>query len=488
MKIVSEKIENPENRFWIWNEKITNKQDGRIYPSSTSNVASGVSVAVYKIDDNNEKTQIAQLAIPDYEKLRKNYLSGEKINLDYTYIDDFSWLGNHKPYEIEGMPYTERKGFTARCSIWHNTSDVEYQHLMYSKIAEEDLDFSYAGLYNLKFCLTSLRIEQGNIEFNNAHIYQSDIAIAQIECRGTDLFSPEISFRYIKAHKSKIDICLMVQKLNVDFLCAKTSDTKVDLDALPSIFGEMCFVKSAIDEIKVTNAKITLLDIREAETQSLEFLRCEFFGVSRIAGNIQSLAITDCINSNIISLEGGEIKKVSFLGTLNNGKIYFRDFRNHIKNLYSHEKSSEYAQIADQMLMLKENFRQTGEYYNEDLCHLQHQKMETKCEKNILKKVGRYILDGISGYGTKPMRMFGIILLTILAYGSIYYFCPFLSYHGANSWFEHIYVSGITFFAVGYGDVFPLNLLTKIVSLGEAFLGVAETSYFLVLLSRKVIR
>ena len=41
------------------------------------------------------------------------------------------------------------------------------------------------------------------------------------------------------------------------------------------------------------------------------------------------------------------------------------------------------------------------------------------------------------------------------------------------------------FFAVGYGDLFPATLATKMVSLVEAFSGVTMTSYFLVLLSRK---
>lgn len=144
--------------------------------------------------------------------------------------------------------------------------------------------------------------------------------------------------------------------------------------------------------------------------------------------------------------------------------------------------------IPAQLLMLKENFRQTGEYENEDICHLYFQRSKTKCERNRLKKAGRYMLDGISGYGTKPFRMLLVILAVIVLFGTLYYCAPFLSFHGASTWLEHIYASGITFFAVGYGDLFPLNTITKMVSLTEAFLGVTSTSYFLVLLSRKVIR
>lgn len=36
--------------------------------------------------------------------------------------------------------------------------------------------------------------------------------------------------------------------------------------------------------------------------------------------------------------------------------------------------------------MLKENFRQLGEYDNEDICHLHYQKAKTKEEKKILYK------------------------------------------------------------------------------------------------------
>lgn len=41
MKLITKEVSNPEKKFWIWDEKITNKQDGRIYPHNTTNVGSG---------------------------------------------------------------------------------------------------------------------------------------------------------------------------------------------------------------------------------------------------------------------------------------------------------------------------------------------------------------------------------------------------------------------------------------------------------------
>ena len=46
MKIFGEKIDNPDQKFWTWKEKITNKQDGRIYPTTVSNVGLGKSDTV----------------------------------------------------------------------------------------------------------------------------------------------------------------------------------------------------------------------------------------------------------------------------------------------------------------------------------------------------------------------------------------------------------------------------------------------------------
>lgn len=492
MQIVIAYIENPNQEFWIWHEKITNKSKGRIYPSTISSFNSGKSVAIYKIDDNNIKTQISQLILPDYKKLSEAYRSGKKVNLDYTYIDDFSWLGDKLPYEVEMFPYTKREQFCARCSFWNNTDGLNnehgYVHIMQSQFVDGYVDFSYAAFYNINLDLCNIKINSGNLWFDNARFYHSHITLGPIVCNGDQLFAPEISFRYITAEDLVIDTMLMSQMLSMDFLCAKTNDTTINLDPLPAkAFRTLCFSKATINKVSITNAEIDSLSIWEADINSIEFKRCKFLGLSEIYGNIHLLRIDSCVNSNVFQISLPVVVDISFCHTINNGKFCFSNFESNMLALLN---PAHFNPLEDtgQLLMLKENFRQTGEYRNEDICHLQHHRLVTKKEKNLLKKFGRYFLDAISGYGTKPFRAMFAILFTIICFGSIYYIVPTFSYAGASTWLEHIYVSGITFFSVGYGDIFPLNIITKIVSLVEAFLGVTATSYFLVLLSRKVIR
>lgn len=486
MKITVKPVENPNCEFWIWNRKITNKQDTGIYPSSISNVGSGQSVAVFQEGQTGNLEQIAQLQLPDYEKLLEYYSTGKEISLDYTYIDNFMWLGDKKPYEVESLPYVERKSISARCSIFNNDGNENYVHIMQSYIQNGDLDFSYTGFYNLNIDFCNLTVGQGNLRFSNARFFDASISANTITCGGNIYFPPEIDFSSIKADTLNIHIMLMSQLLSINFLCAKTINTTITLDPSPKAFHDVCFVKSTIDVVNLVNAEIDSLDIRDAQINYLKFKQCIFSKSSQIAGDIRELHIEDSLNSTVCKLSFSQIEKLTFAGTINNGKFLFTDFATALKAIQNLPR--ETTKDTQQYLMLRENFRQTGENEPEDICYRLYQKFKTKQEKNVLKKASRMILDITSGYGTKPVRMLVVILLSIVLFGTLYYYAPCLSYQGVNTWLEHVYASGITFFAVGYGDLFPQNILTKMISLVEAFLGVTATSYFLVVLSRKIIR
>lgn len=92
---------------------------------------------------------------------------------------------------------------------------------MQLKIQSEDLDFSYAGFYNLNLDICDITLVNGNVEFRDAHIIETEILLGGIECGGSRYFTPEVSFRYIKARKSKILTMLMTQSLSLDFYVPK---------------------------------------------------------------------------------------------------------------------------------------------------------------------------------------------------------------------------------------------------------------------------
>ena len=47
-------------------------------------------------------------------------MARKEICLDYTYIDEFEWLGDKVPYEVEGNPCREYEKITARAAIFYS--------------------------------------------------------------------------------------------------------------------------------------------------------------------------------------------------------------------------------------------------------------------------------------------------------------------------------------------------------------------------------
>ena len=98
------------------------------------------------------------------------------------------------------------------------------------------------------------------------------------------------------------------------------------------------------------------------------------------------------------------------------------------------------------------------------------------------------MLDFVCGYGIKPFRLFGSIAIIIILFSIMFYAIPAISFNNVNDFWDCLYVSGITFFTVGYGDIVPVTSVTKIAVIIEAFFGVGMMSAFLAMLTRKIIR
>ena len=481
-----EKIDNPEQIFWIWKEKISNKSSSRIYPAFDSNVASGESVAVYEINGTDEK-QIAVLSLPNYDLLKKKYDNGEEINLNYTYIDDFGWLGNRKPYETENEPYRKIKSFSADASIWNDqASDTkEHNHILSLEIENGDLSFYYSCFNQINIGIMRIKILSGNFDFSYSSFYDSEVYVSEVAPLGNTYFSSEISFRYTQGRNVKISVDFLNQMCSVDFLLSKIEESTVEIDGLPKNINTICLTRSQLENFSVTNADISALEINDAVVNNLNFLRCRFNGVITIAAKIRDFSMCNCIISDVMKIEIPSPESIGFDDTIISGKMYFTDFENVLQALLRHVKDTG---KNGQLLVLKENFRQIGQYRNEDICHLHYMRNKAVSGKNMIYRWSGRFLDILCGYGTKPFRLLLAILVIIVSFAVLYRWVPALQFDNVEEFIDYFYVSGITFFTVGYGDVLPVNGITKLVVILESFLGVGFMSALLALLTRKVIR
>jgi hypothetical protein len=227
------------------------------------------------------------------------------------------------------------------------------------------------------------------------------------------------------------------------------------------------------------------------------------------------LDISDTIVRDIIDIEPYDfpvkIKTLDMSGMRLLGKLYIDWRHNKCRESIQNQEGTNLRQKAEQFRILKENFSSTGKYEDEDEAYIMFKRFEAKSwlteqqEKGGIAKIASHIpnsfqwlvFDKIGLYATSPGRVLLSVVFSWFFFGLVYFFIE-LSGLGKtvsavgnpdnmSKLLQSFYHSAITFFTIGYGDVYPVGL-SRIISGLEGFMGVFMMSYFTVAFVRKVLR
>jgi len=239
------------------------------------------------------------------------------------------------------------------------------------------------------------------------------------------------------------------------------------------------------------------------------------------------LSLSNTIVRDILDLKPADeivdVKIFNISGMRNLGRIFVDWRANNVHNLIYGQTKTSLFQKAEQFRILKENFRNNGQYEDEDAAYLEFKRCESKAQLEESKSKGamnnvtghinyyfqRYVFDFIGRYATNPIRVLANMLLAYLGFSIIYFVfsisdrlekighviaggtgtLPLNDSHLTilEAFGNSLYYSGITFFTVGYGDYFAGGML-KPVAVFEGFTGVFLMSYFTVAFVRKILR
>jgi len=100
------------------------------------------------------------------------------------------------------------------------------------------------------------------------------------------------------------------------------------------------------------------------------------------------------------------------------------------------------------------------------------------------------VLYTVAKYGESPLRVLGTSLSIIMIYSIIYWIVGGITTGGSGfkaSFPESFYFSAVTFTTLGYGDYQPIPDF-QILAISEAFIGAFVLAFFVVVVSRKLIR
>jgi len=227
-----------------------------------------------------------------------------------------------------------------------------------------------------------------------------------------------------------------------------------------------------------------------------------------------TIDISQSIVHNIIDLNPGltkmNIHELNLSGVRNMGDIFIAWDDNHVLDLISNQAKTSLHEKAEQFRLLKEEFRDTGRYLDEDIAYVYFKRYELMSEYQLNKEKGilhlllfmpnfifqRLVFDKVGLYATNPFRVLFSIVIVNFIFSLIYTFyysventltCMDNSVGFFDKILGNLYFSAITFFTVGYGDCSPLGFF-KILAPIEGFIGVFLMSYFTVAFVRKILR
>ncbi len=350
----------------------------------------------------------------------------------------------------------------------------------YASFGECDVSFDRAEFGNSRVDFRTVEFGSGRINFNRSVFGNGEVNFEGATCK-----AGKIQFKKAEMGIGLKNFSLM-EMVNAEIHFEKTE------------FGD--------GDVSFNNSHFKVLSLRSCHLNhyvDLRLARAELLDISdTIVRDIVDLEPYDFdININVLDMSGMRLL----------GKIYIDWERNNCKKVVSEQKNTTIRQKAEQFRILKENFSGTGKYEEEDEAYIMFKRFEAKADmteairKNKWARIWEYplyafkwlVLDQIGLYATSPGRVLLSVLLFWILFGFVYYLIHItglgLTVSSVNNpdnlsvFIQSFYHSGITFFTIGYGDVYPQGI-SRIISVMEGFMGVFMMSYFTVAFVRKVLR
>ncbi|NSW44209.1 MAG: two pore domain potassium channel family protein [Bacteroidales bacterium] len=356
---------------------------------------------------------------------------------------------------------------------------------------------------------------KGNIDFRfavfgdgNLNFERTELGDGLIDFSKTEFGKAKVNFNKAIIGKAELNFD-EIQMIEGKWLFKQVymEEGSIHFDEAELKKAQIFFNRSIFKQVNISfyKSSLSVLSFEACQLNSycdLRLLHCNFL-------NLSGAFIRDIVD---ISLEENpkSIDSLYVFGTRLMGRIFLSWKNNGVQEMIHKSTENKYEK-AWQYNLLKQNFNTIGQYDDEDLAYvafkreelalkkeqIQFEKWYKRLTKQFLLSFQNLVFDKMGLYATSPLRVFYSIIILWFFFGLLF---SFLHYVGVGkTWSsvgnpDHIsifaqsfYHSAITFFTIGYGDVFPQGL-SRILSSIEGFVGVFMMSYFTVAFVRKVLR
>ncbi len=367
-----------------------------------------------------------------------------------------------------------------------------------------------------RFDFKVARIISGKIDFHYSAFADCDILFertefgdSRVDFRAVDFGTGRVNFNRSVFGNGDIDFEGATGKISkIQFKKAVMGSGPKNFDLMEMDQADISFEKTDFGsgDVSFYESVFHLLSLKSCHLDNYFDLRLS---------KAEILDISDTIVRDIVDLEPYDfpvnIRILDMSGMRLPGKLYISWKENKCSQAIINQQNTNLKQKAEQFRLLKENFNGTGKYEDEDEAYVMFKRYESQSWFTSQKEKGGIsalaanvpygfqwlVFDKIGLYATSPGRVLVSVVMFWLAFGFLY-FATEMSGLGKtvssvgnpdklSPFLQSFYHSGITFFTIGYGDVYPMGL-SRIISGLEGFTGVFMMSYFTVAFVRKILR
>lgn len=350
----------------------------------------------------------------------------------------------------------------------------------YAKFGSGDISFEQAEFGNGPVDFRTVEFGTGKVNFNRSVFGSGDVSF-----EGAEL--PEGKFSFKKA---------VFGKGNLNFELAGFDNADLAFDRTDFGAGTISFYNSRFRSLSLNSCHLDhYTDIRLASCRNID--------------------LSNTIVRDIIDLKPYEfvedIGTISFAGMRLIGRVYIDWEQNNVIRLIESQEGVTHRLKSEQYRTLKENFRVTGQYMDEDKAYVEFKRHEAQADledslkENPWSALWMYpyhgfkmlVFDRAGLYATNPLRVIIAMGVSYLFFSLVYTLIELTTSATLLETVSHnevptiigksFYFSFVTYFTIGYGDFVPMGIMRVIAGL-EAFTGLFLMSYFTVAFVRKILR
>lgn len=530
---------------------------------------------IHFFDENDKILSVIKYAVVSDHDVYKKIEAGESLNLSHCYIKNFSLNEYRTQRGLDDHAFIKLKDFCARktffdCDVSTDFSYAEFEgdKLIFDSAIFANGNTNFFGA-NFNHCdvnfkrvkfgsgnsvFKSVKFGDGAISFYNTNFgtgnlsfVDADFSNGNVDFKNTFFGNGTVDFKFARFANGDISFeKATFGKGKKDFKNVEFGGGKLDFRRVSFNDGDVSFEGVEFGNGKVSfrssefgHGKKTfhLADFANGAAQfdyvdfgsgEVSFNRARVADISFSGCHLNcytDLRVSECheidlsntIVRDILDVKPEDdkvvIKELNLVGMRILGRIFIDWRANNVSDIIYHQKKTSLFQKAEQFRILKENFRNNGQYEDEDEAYVEFKRCEAKAryeyDSKIKKKTfaaaanfyfQKYVFDFVGKYGTAPTRVLFNVVLMIIFYGVLYFSVSNLfpsagivastlpeELNSSAGFLNCLYYSAITFFTVGYGDYFAYGLI-KLFAVLEGFTGVFMMSYFTVAFVRKILR